>query len=449
MDEVVRERCAGALDRLVASEAAIRSAEAQQVRALAELAASYRVDMDAIVEHCAERTFRYAAEGTPEVSEFLNLEVGPALGLSEQAAGHLVVAALDLYHRHPRLFAALERGELRRWQADALTKLTGDLSAEGAEWVDVQVALVLGRIPFGRLKRLTEGLVAQADPALQARKEAEERARREVRFGDFRHGSAGVWGRLGAADAKALERTLDEMAHELGALGDERTHAERRAAAMGMLSDPHRAGELLGACPAGSFPPVTPRAPRPAAFRGRGRAVVHLHLHERTVVDPGRGVARVEGLGPLTAGTLPEFLRGLHVTVQPVVDGRETRPVDAYEVPTRLRDAVLRRFPVSVFPFAANVSRGLDLDHSRPYVHPGREGYRHGQTSMENLAPLTRRAHRAKTLGAWRLERIDAVHFAWTSPLGRRYDVGPEGTGPPRAPTARGAPIDRGSAPRR
>ena len=115
MDEVVRERCAGALDRLVASEAAIRSAEAQQVRALAELAESYRVDMDAIVEHCAERTFRHAAEGTPEVSEFLNLEVGPALGLSEQAAGHLVVAALDLYHRHPHLFAALERGELRRW----------------------------------------------------------------------------------------------------------------------------------------------------------------------------------------------------------------------------------------------------------------------------------------------------------------------------------------------
>ena len=61
-----------------------------------------------------------------------------------------------------------------------------------------------------------------------------------------------------------------------------------------------------------------------------------------------------------------------------------TSPVDAYETPYRLREAVFLRDPVDVFPYGNATSRALDLDHSTPYVLPDRGGPP-GQTGLHNL----------------------------------------------------------------
>ncbi|NHB84036.1 HNH endonuclease [Tessaracoccus sp. HDW20] len=66
---------------------------------------------------------------------------------------------------------------------------------------------------------------------------------------------------------------------------------------------------------------------------------------------------------------------------------------------------------------------GLDLDHTIAY-RPSRRG----QTRIGNLAPLTRRVHRAKTAGWWVLEQPTPGQVRWTSPLGYHYVVTPSGT---------------------
>ena len=105
--------------------------------------------------------------------------------------------------------------------------------------------------------------------------------------------------------------------------------------------------------------------------------------------------------------------------------------LDSYEIPEQIRDAVHRRIPVEAFPYSSRTSSSLDLDHVARY----RFGHlwEPGQTSVAGLAPLSRLVHRAKTLGAWKLQNLGRAEFQWTSPLGHTYLVGPRGARPPES----------------
>ena len=130
--------------------------------------------------------------------------------------------------------------------------------------------------------------------------------------------------------------------------------------------------------------------------------------------------------------------------VLPVFDPGGVTPVDSYEIPAPMRRAVLLRQPTDVFPFGSTPSRGLDLDHTDPYRHGTGE---HGQTRVDNLGPLTRRPHRAKTHAGWTVKQVIPGCFLWRSPLGlhlpqnrRRPDL-PAGT--QRLPRLAGEPLNR------
>jgi len=101
----------------------------------------------------------------------------------------------------------------------------------------------------------------------------------------------------------------------------------------------------------------------------------------------------------------------------------ELPPVDGYEIPERLRQQLVCRDRYEVFPWSTREARHLDLDHTRPY-QPGRSG----QTHPGNLGPLSRRSHRAKTHGGWRLDQPKPGVFEWTSPRSLRYRVDRTGT---------------------
>jgi hypothetical protein len=77
---------------------------------------------------------------------------------------------------------------------------------------------------------------------------------------------------------------------------------------------------------------------------------------------------------------------------------------------------------------AGPLSRETSYDHSR--------GRPPGQTRIDNLAPLTRKPHRAKTARRWRVLQDENGWLEWISPAGYRYAVGPLGT-LPLAPLAR------------
>jgi hypothetical protein len=146
-------------------------------------------------------------------------------------------------------------------------------------------------------------------------------------------------------------------------------------------------------------------------------ATLVIHLSDDTLTT-GVGIGRCEQLGPLTITQIIQLLGHTKVEVQPVFNPNGITPVDAYEIPAAMRRAVLQRHPFEVFPYGTR-SGGFDLDHTKPYQWGG--NWRPGQTDPDNLGPLRRKSHRAKTHAGWRLTQPEPGQFTWTSPLGRRY----------------------------
>ena len=167
---------------------------------------------------------------------------------------------------------------------------------------------------------------------------------------------------------------------------------------------------------------------------------LYVHLTDHTLAT-GHGVARWEGEGPISAQYVRDFLGPTsRFTIKPVIDLAGQAPVDAYEVPDRLREAVHLRTPADVFPYASNTSRRMDLDHTRPYRHTARgrpastrraDGTRRarpGQTGMDNLGPLGRFHHRVRTHGNWAVEQPFPGIYLWRAPHGSIYLVDHTGT---------------------
>ena len=92
-----------------------------------------------------------------------------------------------------------------------------------------------------------------------------------------------------------------------------------------------------------------------------------------------------------------------------------------------MREQAILRDRRCVFPWCGRDARSTDLDHIVPFVPPD-EGGPPGQTNPQNLAPLCRRHHRAKTFTGWTYERQRDGTYAWTSPHQKHYLVTSAGT---------------------
>jgi hypothetical protein len=167
----------------------------------------------------------------------------------------------------------------------------------------------------------------------------------------------------------------------------------------------------------------------------RPKVVLHIHLSQEalwafTDGEPciGGGTARLEGIGPLTLGQVRRFLgdTSCDVRVQPVIDPQDTPPVDGYEIPRRIREAMFLRMPASCFPYATGTQR-VDLDHTKAYLPPARSGPP-GQTGVHNLGPLSRLEHRIKTFARWQVRQPEPGVWIWRSPHHACYLVTNAGT---------------------
>ena len=218
----------------------------------------------------------------------------------------------------------------------------------------------------------------------------------------------------------------------------------------------------------------------PAALRPR--VTLYFHLAEAALGAAG-ALVRPEHGDAISLDQLRDFLAetGCKVTVRPVITPADQAPVDGYEIPNRIREAVRLRNIVDVFPYGSCASVGMDLDHTRPYRFgdpPDRargkewpEGQRPdaiempegdqteprgceqkhayvqaraeesvavtgsppAQTGLHNLGPLSRASHRAATPGKhaggrWLKRQPDSGSFVWRSPHGWIYLVTADGT---------------------
>ncbi len=412
-----------ALEVLLDARATRQAAEVQEAVAILHIVQNYHRDLPDNPMPGRGRLVELAAEGGPKLNEFVPLELSAALGVSQQTISLLISDLLDLEYRHPLLWALVRHGAVPLWQARKIVaRVSGvGLGLRAALELDRELSPTLPGLPFGRALKLLEGLIVAVDPRGAEERAETQRRNRYVRLHPQPDGISWLEGKVNCADGQQLDAALNRIAAILKADGDHDDRENRRASALAILANPvHAAALLQRAAQPASDPaqpalgstllPIDPKGLLP-------RSTLFVHVSDQAV-RKGRGVARAEGIGPVPVKQLRRLLKGTRVRVLPVFDPGGVTPVDSYEIPAAMRRAVILRHPTDVFPYGSRPSRGLDLDHTEPYCHRSGEP---GQTRVDNLGPLARRPHRAKTHGGWQVEQLLPGRYLWRSPLGLTY----------------------------
>ncbi len=433
-----------------------------------------------------ERAVQLGGAGTPLVAEFAYAELGARMQMGTWSAKRYVADALDVRHRLPLIWARVQAREARIGNARLVAARTRHLSMEAAAKVDAAMALhVDGSLPWGRFESRLEGRIVAADPGVAtAREEARVRDQFAKRTRSSENGMAGFYVCSTVGVIARIEATVAFLAEALRAFGDTDTEDLRRVKAMVLLANPVQAVELLAAVAAlrarhgTDAEPDAPELPldeqsspvdqdpwermtafarrvgfqpthlpgwlaarlNPAAERDPTTAppgftfdwsrllpslTLYLHLSADDLADGEGGAVRWEGEGPVTHRFVHEHLRPLHrYVIRPVLDLARMAPVDAYELPDRLREAVRLRTPADTFPFSSNTSRTVDADHTEEYdAALASKAERWWSTRTGNLGPLGRFAHRIKTHGRWTVRQPFEGIFVWRDPHGQVYLV--------------------------
>ncbi|MBD8870062.1 HNH endonuclease signature motif containing protein [Nocardioides donggukensis] len=412
-----------------------------------------------------------AGQGAPAVAEFCVAEFAAGVGLGTESGKALIGEALELRHRLPNLWSRVMAGDLAAWKARRVAAATIVLSPAAAEFVDVAVTPVAHKVTPGQVDRLVAEAIGRCDPQL-----AQERADRAVagRHVTITHGQVSfdgtsqVHGILDLADALDLDTAVANGAAQLKALGSTEDLDARRASALGGLARRQLALDLNPNTPDGDSgmdssgvagagldetdgtagddtgdtggigdePAAAQTAECPG---GRDReesgrvkprqAVLYLHLAAEAITGTGHRIETAGRSGvvgrcelsrsPVTADQIRAWLAhpDAQVVVKPVLDHQGLVPVDAYEVPDRMGEAIRLRDGTCVFPWCTRPARSCDADHVVAYDPDGPPG----QTATGNLGALCRRHHRLKTHGAWACHTPTPGVFEWTSPHGLRF----------------------------
>jgi hypothetical protein len=406
------------------------------------------------------------------------------LQTSRQSARNLVRDAVDVRHRHPALWAAAQGLDAPVWQAREVAKRTrvAGLTLDQARWVDTQTTPYLGTLAWTKFLELVEAKIIEADP------ESAEARRRAAAMDQFvatgqcnEYGLKTLVAKAEAGDVIFFLAMVNRIAACLWLDGDHAPIGVRRAKAIGILANPAQALALLikySTTDPGTVPAPPPEdededsfaqpvgqqemhpadndadepAPEPqpcATCAGSGqmsgdptpfikpdidlskllpKATMYVHVSEATFSGTEDGVVRVEGVGPVTTQQAKDFLRHCNVSVKKVVDLTDQQPVDGYEVPAPMREAVGLMHPTCVFPWSSSSSRNADKDHSKKYV-PENQGGPKGQTRPDNLGPLRRPEHRVKTHGrGWLHYQPEPGVYLWRTPHGHWARVDHTGT---------------------
>jgi hypothetical protein len=488
--------CADALAASIVGERRVIADRFLQVAAWADLhcpEAEPQSSVDGSGPMTAERRRRLAefgetcvaAEGTPRVTRSAVVELGCLLGTSTGSAKALLRDVLELRHRLPRTWAAVQELKVDAWKARHVAAATHALSQEAARQVDAEVLDALIGLPWGRAKDVVEGKVIAADRLAHAAKLAAEENRTFVST-RRRSTVSGLRTLIARGDAGDIARLEAMIAHLAGLLetpdtcgttaevqidGDPNSLDNRRARALGMLAnpaltclflarhhppagapagtagkpDPDEAGGASAVELAVAFGQLLDRLGPTAWDRLRPRSVLHLHVAAEALPgaapSPGQsgcGVVRVEDPvagGPISLDQARTWLRHYRVTLTPVVDPTGCEPVDGYEIPATMRRALRLLHPYETFPYGTLPTAQADLDHTKPYRPPDNggppvNGGPPGQTALDNLGPLGRTHHLAKTFGGFTVHQPVRGVYLWRTPTGHRYRVDHTGTHP-------------------
>ena len=354
----------------------------------------FRIALDR--DACEDRLDYLGGEGTPPVAEFAVEQLATRLGCSTGSAMGLVADALNLAHRHPRLWARVQGLECPAWVARKVAGECVNLPLVGALWVDETTAHLAGRCAFTTIVRQIAYATAKWCP--QETKDAEDQAKDSRKLdvhlpSDSEAGRsaavADVYGRLSTTDAVKFDALVAAKAQELAHAGDTSSLDVRRSKALGLIADQLLSGELdLDACgtEAANQPPVS-KSVMPvrkaasttlfvhasladlatAAFASRG-GLGPVDLEGLPIATDEPGVGWVEKHGPVLLETIREWVGETNATIRPVWDLNRTDAVDAHDPPEWMRELVIQRDGHCAFPYCGTPARATDLDHITEYV---------------------------------------------------------------------------------
>ncbi|GIM62721.1 hypothetical protein Pve01_92960 [Planomonospora venezuelensis] len=386
-------------------------------------------------------------DGTPPVRDHAIPELAMARQTHPATTRALLADGLDLVHRLPLTWAVVEAGDCEPWVARKVAVISRALLTEQVDRVDRAVAKAIGGHAPSTVLEIARAKVIEADPEAHRAERERSRHERYVRlsrtdeFG-YRH----IIARVTAGDAAWIDAMVERVADILAeTMGHDHNHDELRSLALGWLARPVDLLKLLlehtnnGAGTDSGAPEQPAWAPdhladtvdrlcslparKLARLRGRGRLFVHL---TDDALRTGRGVARIEGVGPIDVRQLHEVLGDADVTLTPVLDLAQRRRVDAYEHPEVVKDHVWVQSGGDCFPWTPRTATrdGVDYDHAVPYDDTGPPG----QTGPHNSGPLRRRHHRTKTHGGYTTRVVGPGRHLWRTPHGQAFLVDHTGT---------------------
>lgn len=243
MDEAIALEAAEGLRWCARAEREVR---ARRVAWLCQLAESYHVNQDDVVEALVDAERRIGGSGTPLVSQFLGLEVGPLMGCSEAAALAALADALDLKYRHPELYAAVLGLEVDAYRALAFARKCRPLSEAAA--ADVTRRWLRWQSRYSSLAgalELAERIMIEVDAEWAAEQERLARESRGVWLWGTQDGVTNLTGRLDVLDGRFLDAQVARIAELIAPSLPHLNRDQLRARATGILAHPAYALRLL------------------------------------------------------------------------------------------------------------------------------------------------------------------------------------------------------------
>jgi len=419
------------------------------------------------LQEYGEKAVLFGGEGTQDVAETAAAALGAEIGMNPERARNLMADALDARDRMPEVWQLVDRGQVWRQTVHRVASKTRHLTKQQVADISRHVASSLSRLtPGQRLDNLVDAEIMRVDRERLEQAAVEAIHDRYVCKGrPDPEGMTDLFIHTTVADAEASMAAINELAAILRARQDQLPPGVPVRGARTTDGGPSGrdgtecmgewravAAQLLQTNPGLAFR-IQLEAKQPDLFdelqddhrlaalikhldlsRLQPATTLHVHISETALdrpsgpADPQAAVGRVEGIGPMFLEVVQRWLgEACTVRLQPVINTGDIPPVDRYEFPPAMREAMLSQSPASRFPWSNSLSRRNDLDHTVPYLPPARGGPP-GQTGMHNGGPLTRREHRYKTFGQIAVRQPQPDTHLWKTEYGRVLVVNPSGT---------------------
>ena len=412
-----------AVDELKAADAAVARAAAERLRMVDHVRdlslTADALQSAAIDAERAERRTGASPHTDPtrslralrsiDVSErSARAEIAAALRISEGAASALARAAELMRRRHPRVFAAMQVGEIRERHATVLVRSIEELPHDAAERV-IAAALPLADRTSPSFVVLVNRLVAREHPTSPEERHARAAEDRAVWVSDDRDGMSILSQLLPSVEAHAILNRAKSMAKLL-----KKNPNETRTTAQ-LVADVLRDLQLDGGT---TSLPVELRGSRPTVF-------VTVPALAIATGNNDFGTTEVDGVGPIDLETATQLIgratEWTRIVTHPVtglvlcVDRQRYRP------PAAIARIARWAYGTCTFPGCRAAAQRCELDHIVDWNHGG-------TTCLANLHPLCTSHHTVKHATRWRVKANSGGGVTWTSPGGQRI------TTPPKAP---------------